>query len=240
MGVLQAELVDRGGVDRLGEVQVGLGRGLLVGVVVQVPWVAAAAVDRAHHVVRDAIEAGGQGVHPEGEGVVEPSCEDRLVDLDVGAAGIGERPDLGVHSHPQIGHEGRPVAVVAVDRAVADRQRARDGDLHRMVGGGLCGLPVVDQERIAGRHPARDGGQGGRQHTSHRRLGSVLEVEPAEVATVVVDVVLASHLAIGDHVDTRLHLVGDDLGGGPHERRLGVSAGCLHLVRPASCVVAVR
>ena len=56
----------------------------------------------------------------------------------------------------------------------------------------------------------------------------------------VVDVVLASNLAIGDHVDTRSHLVGDHLGGCPHERRLGVLAGRLHLVGPATRVVAVR
>ena len=189
--------------------------------------------------VGDACEARGEGVHAEVEGVVDPAGEHRLVDLDVDAAGVDQGTHLGIDGDGQVGDEGRPIPVVPVDDAVGDGQRPGDRDLDGMVGRRLGDPPVVGQEGLCGDDRADDHRKDHRQHAAHCLLGTVLEVEAGEVPAVVVDVVLAPHLAVGDHVDSGVDLSGDHLGGRPGEEGLRLVAGGLHLVRPTGGVVPV-
>ena len=157
----------------------------------------------------------------------------------MGAAGLGQGTYFDVDRHGQVGDQGGPVAVVVVDDRVGDRERPGDRDLDGMVGRRLGDPPVVGQERPLRGDGAYDHREDRRQHAPHRLLGPVLEVEAGEVPAVVVDVVLPAHLAVRDHVDPGIDLVGDHLGGCPREQGLCILTSGCHLVGPAGGVVEI-
>lgn len=136
--------------------------------------------------------------------------------------------------------EGDFVVVVPIDRGVDDRHRTRDRDPHgirrarsgyREITDQRRGVQVVDLSCHCRQESGYD--------TTKAPRAQLAEVETGEVATLVVNVVLTPHLAIGHDIDPGFHLVGDDLGSGPPEQALRRSP-CLRHLAGESCRVVRR
>ena len=75
--------------------------------------------------------------------------EDRLVDLDMAAAGPGQRQQFRIDRRGQIRAEFGVVVIEGIRHRVGNRHRARHRHLDRAVGEGLGRLPVMRQEMPA-------------------------------------------------------------------------------------------
>ena len=212
VGVLEGDRVDRRAVDRGGQVRVGFALGLGIVLAVEGVWIAAAHVHDLGDARGHAVEAAVEGLYAIVERLPRPSGEDRLVDLDPFAAGLGQRQHLFVEGLGQVGGQPGVVVVEEVGRGVGHGHGAGHGDLDRLVGEGLGEAPVARQEGFARLDRPDDRRQlrlvGA---AAHRPPGQAVEVEALKVPAVVVDVVLAPDLAVGGDVDAGVHLVFDRL-----------------------------
>ncbi len=102
---------------RFGQGEVRLRVGLGVVRHVEFRRIASAHVHESHHARRHAVETARQMVDAEGERVCGIASDDRLVDLDPRAAGVGEELDLGVESVDE--RRAKPARVARSKRSSA-------------------------------------------------------------------------------------------------------------------------
>ena len=111
---------DRHLVERIGQPELHVGIGLGVIFQVQFGRIAAADMLRPVHRVGIAMEASGQGIDAPRQRLVRLACEERLVDLDPAAAGLGQRQHLAVDGLAERRGERGLVAVVRIGGGIDD------------------------------------------------------------------------------------------------------------------------
>ena len=74
--------------------------------VIEVIRIPAADMDRPCHMVWHIVEAALQPLHTKTERVFDLPCKERLINLDMAAAGIDQRQSFLVHGRHQISGEG--------------------------------------------------------------------------------------------------------------------------------------
>lgn len=211
MRVFDRYLLDAAAVDFPGKLKVTAWISLEVILVVEMARITAAHVHDPDHRFVQAIEAAFQRFDAIGERCVDLAYEQRFVDLNVAAAGLGERANFIVQRGGQI--EGQPALIFIefIRRRIHDRKRAGNRDLDRVLAAGL-GDAVIAVEKViaAWRDLAIDGRQvGNRGAVAVNLARQAGEVNPYQVTAVIVNIVFASLLAVSRNIDAAVELILD-------------------------------
>ncbi len=166
--------------------------------------------------VGDAVEAAVETFNAIVERPLNIARKQRLIDLNVRAAGFRQRPDLVIERCGEIEGELAFVGVEHIGAGIHDGRRPRHGDFHRAIGEALRDLEIaIEEMRAVGRDLAADGRQFGRiGAVAKGPCGEVLKIEAGQVPAMVMDVVFTALLAVGRNIDATGDLVGHRLAGG--------------------------
>lgn len=208
VGILHGYGVDTGGFHGIRDFKVGTRIRLGIVGMIQPVRVTAAHVHGPLDMVGTAVKCPFQILKPVVQGRGRFAGEQRLIDLDVAAAGFGKRQHFPVQGIRDIRSQPCRIMVVGIRVGVAHCHRTRHGELDRAVGAGLGPLPVARGEQALHGHRPVDGGEiGGIGSPAHFPVGQIDEVKAVQVAAVVMDVVFPDHLAVRGNIDPGFHLL---------------------------------
>ena len=227
MRVFDRYLLHAGFVNCLCELEIAIRVRLQVTFIVDMTRVAAAHMHNPRDLVGQAVKAAVQAFDSILQCFVNLAYEQGFVNLDVLAAGTGERPDFVIEGVGQIEGEFAFSAVINVGGSVDDRQRTRDGDLERPLAECLSDVKIPVQKMAAVWHYPRVYGRqlGNRGAISMHLAGQVGKVDTVQVAAMVVDVVLTTLFTVGGDIDATFDLILDRLTSCAQQELLGYLAG---------------
>ncbi|CAI8182496.1 MAG: Uncharacterised protein [SAR116 cluster bacterium] len=149
-------------------------------------------------------------------------CKQGFIHLNMPASGIDKRPDFTVDAIAQISGKAPPVMIKTVSCCIHDCHRPRKGEFDRPRTDRLAGGKIMwAVGRVFMANRLTNGRQIGRigpvpQHA----MFQMIEIKSADMAAMVMDIILAPHLTIGWHIDPGGNLQGDDALCGTHKQRL--------------------
>ena len=222
MRILDRDLVDRQLIHAGGQLVIAVRVSLLVILIIKMIGISTADMDSPADMGRHLVKTALQPLKPEILGIANLPREQRFIHLDMAATGIDKGEDLLVDCTGQLGCQLRPVMVMAVRGGIHDGQRAGKGEFHRTRADRLAGLEIM---RAVGRTIMADRSANGRKigligTVAKDAMLQILEIETGDMTAVIMDIVLAPHLAIGRQIDAGIDLQPDHLFGGTAEQRL--------------------